>query len=83
VKIFVTASPEVRASRRANELRGRGERADEKSILADLIARDERDRSRATAPLLQAPDAHLLDTSALDIDGAFRAALALVERPRR
>lgn len=83
VKIFVTASPEVRASRRANELRGRGERADEKTILADLIARDERDRSRATAPLLQAPDAHLLDTSALDIDGAFRAALALVERPRR
>jgi CMP/dCMP kinase len=83
VKIFVTASPEVRASRRANELRGRGERADEKSILADLIARDERDRSRATAPLLQALDAHLLDTSALDIDGAFRAALALVERPRR
>jgi len=83
VKIFVTASPEVRASRRANELRGRGERADEKTILADLLARDERDRSRATAPLLQAPDAHLLDTSALDIDGAFRAALALVERPRR
>ena len=83
VKLFVTASPEVRASRRANELRGRGETADEKAILADLIARDERDRSRATAPLLQAPDAHLLDTSALDIDGAFRAALALVEQVRR
>ena len=45
--------------------------------------RDERDRSRAAAPLMQAPDAHLLDTSALDIDGAFRAALALAERPRR
>jgi len=83
VKIFVTASPEVRAGRRASELRGRGEKVDEKAILSDIIARDERDRSRATAPLKQAPDAHLLDTSALDIDGAFRAALALVERARR
>ena len=83
VKIFVTASPEVRAGRRASELRGRGEKADEKAILADIIARDERDRSRATAPLAQAPDAYLLDTSALDIDGAFRAALALVEQARR
>jgi cytidylate kinase len=83
VKIFVTASPKVRAGRRANELRGRGEKADEKLILADIIARDERDRSRATAPLAQAPDAHLLDTSALDIERAFRAALALVERARR
>ena len=83
VKIFVTANPEVRAGRRASELRGRGEKADEKAILADIIARDERDRSRATAPLAQAPDAYLLDTSALDIDGAFRAALALVEQARR
>ena len=65
------------------ELRGRGERADEKAILADLIARDERDRSRATAPLLQAPDAHLLDTSAARHRRGVRAALALVERPRR
>src|SRR5215212_8025822 len=70
-KIFVTATPEVRAGRRASELRGRGETVDEKLVLADIIARDERDRSRATAPLMQAPDAHLLDTSALDIDGAF------------
>ena len=83
VKIFVTASPEVRAGRRASELRGRGEKADEKLVLADIIARDERDRSRAAAPLMQAPDAHLLDTSALGIEEAFRAALALVERSRR
>src|SRR3954470_12851740 len=82
VKIFVTASPEVRAGRRANELRGRGEKADEKAILADIIARDERDRSRATAPLAQAPDAHLLDTSHLDIETAFRAAVELVEGRR-
>ncbi len=83
VKLFVTAAPEVRAGRRANELRGRGEKADEKAILADILARDERDRSRSTAPLLQASDAHLLDTSALDIEAAFRAALALVESSRR
>jgi cytidylate kinase len=83
VKIFVTAAPEVRAGRRANELRGRGESVDVKAILADIIARDERDRSRATAPLMQAPDAHLLDTSNLDIEGAFRSAIALVERTRR
>jgi cytidylate kinase len=83
VKIFVTASPEIRARRRALELQGRGENASEAEVLADILRRDERDRSRATAPLLQAPDAHLLDTSALDIEGAFRAALALVEQPRR
>src|SRR3954468_23748267 len=61
VKIFVTASPEVRAQRRTNELKGRGEAADEKAVLADIIARDERDRSRSAAPLVQAKDAHLLD----------------------
>ena len=83
VKIFVTAAPEVRAGRRANELRGRGETADEKAILADILARDDRDRSRSAAPLVQALDAHLLDTSALDIEGAFEAAVALVERARR
>ena len=83
VKIFVTAQPEVRARRRALELRGRGENADEADMLADILRRDERDRSRAAAPLMQAPDAHLLDTSALDIDAAFQAALALVGAARR
>src|SRR3954470_11110645 len=82
VKIFVTASPEVRARRRTLELRARGESVDEADVLADIIRRDERDRSRAAAPLVKAPDAYLLDTTALDIDGAFRAALALVERAR-
>src|SRR3954465_7170221 len=71
VKIFVTASPEVRAQRRTHELRGRGETADEKAVLADIIARDERDRSRSTAPLTQAADAHLLDTSQMGIEAAF------------
>src|SRR5690348_14213889 len=83
VKLFVTATPEVRAGRRASELRGRGEVADEKAILADILTRDERDRSRSTAPLVQAKDAHLLDTSNLGIEAAFRAALDLVERFRR
>jgi cytidylate kinase len=82
VKIFITATPEVRAHRRALELEGRGERVDPAAILADLVRRDERDRSRAAAPLLQASDAHLLDTTHLDIDAAFRAAVAIVEAAR-
>jgi cytidylate kinase len=82
VKIFVTASPDVRARRRTMELRGRGENADEKAVLADILARDERDRSRSAAPLVQAKDARLLDTSALDIEASFKAALALVEQAR-
>jgi len=83
VKIFVTATPEVRAQRRTMELRGRGEKADQAAVLADILARDERDRSRSAAPLVQARDAHLLDTSALDIEESFKAALAVVERARR
>jgi cytidylate kinase len=79
VKIFVTASPEARARRRALEKRGDGESVDEAAILADILRRDERDRSRAVAPLVRAPDAHLLDTTHLDIDAAFRAAVAIVE----
>jgi cytidylate kinase len=82
VKLFVTASPEARARRRTLELRGRGERAEEPAVLADILRRDERDRSRAAAPLVQAADAHLLDTTHLDIDAAFRAAVALVEAAR-
>src|SRR5262245_48272530 len=66
VKIFVTASPQVRARRRALEIQGRGDRADEAEILADILKRDERDTSRAAAPLKQAADAHLLDTTSLD-----------------
>ncbi len=83
VKLFVTATPEVRAARRLAELRARGESASEADVLADIRRRDERDSSRSVAPLMQAADAHLLDTSSLDIEGAFRAALALVEAARR
>ena len=83
VKLFVTASPEVRARRRALELNARGEAADEAAVLADILKRDERDRTRPVAPLAQAHDAHLLDTTDLDVEAAFAAAVRLVERARR
>jgi cytidylate kinase len=82
VKIFVTASPNERARRRAAEFRAVGQPADESVILADILKRDERDMTRSTAPLKAAPDAHMLDTTALDVDGALQAAVALVERER-
>jgi cytidylate kinase len=82
VKIFLTASPEARAARRKMELAARGETADEAAILTDIRRRDERDRTRAIAPLVPAPDAHLLNTTHLDIDAAFRAAVAIVEAAR-
>jgi cytidylate kinase len=82
VKIFVTASPEERARRRASELRAKGEAVDEAGILADICRRDERDRSRKVAPLRPAADALLLDTTHLDIDAAFRAAVDIVEAAR-
>jgi cytidylate kinase len=82
VKLFVVASPEVRAARRTFELRARGENADKQDVLADLLRRDERDSRRAAAPLKVAPDAHLLDTPHLGIDAAFRAAVDIVEAVR-
>ena len=80
VKIFVTASPETRAQRRALELARRGEEVDYPTILADVKKRDARDSARAVAPLKAAADAVTLDTSDLDIEAAFRAAVAIVER---
>jgi cytidylate kinase len=82
VKIFVTASPETRAQRRALELASRGEDVDYAAILEDVRARDARDSERALAPLKAAEDAVMLDTSALDRDEAFAAALAIVEKAR-
>ena len=82
VKIFVTATPQVRAARRAAEYRSQGRDIDEATVLADILQRDERDRNRAAAPLKQAADAHLLDTTNLDIDAAIAAAIAIVERRR-
>ena len=82
VKIYVDASPEVRARRRAAEIAGAGGSVSEAEVLADIRRRDERDTRRAAAPLRAASDAHLLDTSHLDIDAAFRAAIDIVEAVR-
>jgi len=79
VKLFVTASPEVRARRRFLELSQGGIAITEMEVLADIEARDERDRTRGASPLRQAEDAVLLDTTNLDIDAAFRTALDLIE----
>jgi CMP/dCMP kinase len=80
LKLFVTASPEVRATRRLREIEAKGGHADFAEILADIKRRDERDMGRADSPLRPAADAHLLDTSEMDIETAFLAAKALIER---
>jgi cytidylate kinase len=79
VKLFVTATPEVRARRRYLELNAAGNAVAEADVLADIRRRDERDQNRAVAPLVQAEDAVLLDTTNLDIDAAFKAAIALID----
>ena len=79
VKFFVTASPEERARRRVREFLARGESVEEASILAEIVQRDERDRTRHVAPLKPAADAHLLDTTTLDIEAAFQAARRIVD----
>jgi len=79
VKLFVTASAEVRAERRMRELRQRGMHAHYDDVLADIRARDERDSTREVAPLVPAPDAILLDTSNLDVDAAIAEAVRLAE----
>lgn len=78
VKVFVTASAEVRAHRRFLELKEKNLDVKESAVLQDLIERDERDRTRATAPLLPAHDAVVLDTSDLTADGAFEALLDIL-----
>ncbi len=82
VKIFVTASPETRAQRRALELAARGETVDYGAILEDVKKRDARDSARSAAPLRAADDAVTLDTSELDRDEAFAAALAFAQARR-
>ncbi|HIX18276.1 MAG TPA: (d)CMP kinase [Candidatus Gemmiger faecavium] len=71
VKIFLTASPEARAQRRFAELQAKGEQADFETVLADIRRRDNQDTHRAAAPLRQAEDAVLVDTSELDIEQSF------------
>ena len=79
VKLFITATPEVRAHRRLAELTARGLNAHFDEVLADIHSRDERDAGRATAPLVRADDALLLDTSEINVAAAVAAAIGLVE----
>jgi cytidylate kinase len=79
VKLFVTASAEVRAQRRVRELLARGMTAHYPEVLADIRSRDDRDSHREVAPLKQADDAILLDTSELDIEEAKAEAIRLVD----
>jgi cytidylate kinase len=81
-KLFVTATPEVRAMRRWKQLTGRGEVIAYADMLADILRRDERDAGRGAAPMVQADDAVLLDTTEMDIDAAFDAARRIVEAAR-
>ena len=78
VKLYVAARPLVRAERRYKELSGYGEDTSLDTVLAQLRERDHRDKSRAQAPLKAADDAHLLDTSDLDIEAAVNAAVAII-----
>ncbi|ANK74485.1 MULTISPECIES: (d)CMP kinase [Ensifer] len=79
VKLYVTASPEVRAQRRYDEITGNGQPADYQTIFEDVKKRDERDMGRADSPLRPADDAHLLDTSEMSIEAAFQAAKSLID----
>ncbi|OXT01884.1 cytidylate kinase [Notoacmeibacter marinus] len=82
VKLYVTASPAVRAERRYHEILRDGGVADRAAILTDIERRDARDMGRADSPLRPAEDAHLLDTSEMGIEAAFNAARALINSKR-
>ncbi|KGD98214.1 cytidylate kinase [Rhizobium sp. YS-1r] len=79
VKLYVTASPEVRARRRYDEILAKGGMADYAAIFADVKKRDERDMGRADSPLKPAEDAYLLDTSEMSIEAAFQAAKVVID----
>ena len=83
VKLFVTASLEIRAERRLKELRERGRDSIKARVLQDMRERDARDAERAHSPLRPAEDAHLVDTTGLDADQAFDIARALIDAVRR
>lgn len=79
VKLYVTASPDVRARRRFDEIAARGEPADYQAVFEDVKRRDARDMGRADSPLKPAEDAHLLDTSEMSIEAAFQAARSVID----
>ncbi len=78
VKIFLTASPEVRAQRRCEQLKAAGKKVDEKKILQEIIQRDQQDMNRPIAPLKQAEDAVLVDSSAMSVDEVVNKLLEIV-----
>ncbi|MEM7461557.1 MAG: (d)CMP kinase [Pseudomonadota bacterium] len=82
VKLFVTASPETRARRRHEEILSKNRDASYENILSDIRRRDARDMARSDSPLKPAADAHLIDTTSMDIETAFRTALAFVEEAK-
>ena len=82
LKLYVTASPQERAKRRWAEMQAKGQQADFEEILEDIAVRDARDMGRADSPLRPADDAHLLDTSQMDIETAFATALDLVNQAK-
>ncbi|CAN5407370.1 (d)CMP kinase [soil metagenome] len=81
-KLFITATPETRATRRWKQLTARGDDISFEAMLADIVKRDERDAGRGAAPMVQADDAALLDTTDMDIETAFDAARRIVEAAR-
>lgn len=81
-KLFITATPETRATRRWKQLTARGDEISFEAMLADIVKRDERDAGRGAAPMVQAADAVLLDTTEMDIETAFDAARRIVEAAR-
>lgn len=83
VKLFVTASAEIRANRRWLELKTSGSDTSEAQVLEDTRERDRRDTERATSPMRPAADAHLLDTSNLSIEAAFGEAVAIIDKSMR
>jgi len=80
VKFYVTADAQVRAGRRVQEISEKGESAEPGTILQDIKSRDERDMSRKDSPLKPAQDAHLIDTSKMDIETAFQTALEIIRK---
>jgi len=80
VKLYVTADVDARTQRRLNELRGRGETIEFDTLKAQIQERDQRDMTRKDSPLVKAPDAHLLDTSHLSIEGAVEAACQIIDK---
>lgn len=79
-KLFVTATPQVRAARRTKQLLAKGDRVLEADIFNQIVARDESDRSNPAGAFYMADDAHLLDTTDLSIEAALRAAVAIVDK---